>query len=462
MGVAALRRSAPRVTVYRLRSTSSSAARNAVNLPPLPEAYWAGEHHARAPRALTADLAELVGYFMGDGSLHSKGIRLCVADGDFDVVERLERLGKELLRLAGRTSRRRQGYTEVAFHSVRLVEWWEACGFAKRQPREGHAGKGWVAAHPRRGPPHATTARCTPRSSADCSRPTAPSPRASRTGPRRHCEFSYDVQSLLLASGYPTTRKFDVSGRGARRSQCCVCSTRRTTLAGSTEVGFISDRKQARVLRSEGRQAARQDHIPLTRELVDRLAPENDRLRKVLLLEVARNRVSRRLATELFDRTGDTELAHLLAFFYDTVTSAELGDEELTFDLSVPDNVTYVANGFVSHNTIGLMMDCDTTGIEPDLALTKAKKLVGGGTMFIVNQTIPRALRKLGYSDDQVDAIVAVHRRAQDDHRCTRLQPRAPAGVRVLDGRQHDPLHGSREDDGVRRSPSCRARSRRP
>ena len=57
--------------------------------------------------------------------------------------------------------------------------------------------------------------------------------------------------------------------------------------------------------------------------------------------------------------------------------------------------------------TIGLMMDCDTTGIEPDLALTKAKKLVGGGTMFIVNQTIPRALRKLGYSDDQVDAIVA-------------------------------------------------------
>ena len=56
--------------------------------------------------------------------------------------------------------------------------------------------------------------------------------------------------------------------------------------------------------------------------------------------------------------------------------------------------------------TIGLMMDCDTTGIEPDLALTKAKKLVGGGTMFIVNQTIPRALRNLGYSDDEVDAIV--------------------------------------------------------
>ena len=56
--------------------------------------------------------------------------------------------------------------------------------------------------------------------------------------------------------------------------------------------------------------------------------------------------------------------------------------------------------------TIGLMMDCDTTGIEPDLALTKAKKLVGGGTMLIVNQTVPRALANLGYSVEQVDAIV--------------------------------------------------------
>jgi ribonucleoside-diphosphate reductase alpha chain len=57
--------------------------------------------------------------------------------------------------------------------------------------------------------------------------------------------------------------------------------------------------------------------------------------------------------------------------------------------------------------TIGLMMDCDTTGIEPDLALVKTKKLVGGGTMSIVNQTVPRALRKLGYGADQVEAIVA-------------------------------------------------------
>jgi ribonucleoside-diphosphate reductase alpha chain len=57
--------------------------------------------------------------------------------------------------------------------------------------------------------------------------------------------------------------------------------------------------------------------------------------------------------------------------------------------------------------TIGLLMDCDTTGVEPDLGLVKTKKLVGGGTMSIVNQTVPRALRVAGYSPEQVTAIVS-------------------------------------------------------
>jgi ribonucleoside-diphosphate reductase alpha chain len=56
--------------------------------------------------------------------------------------------------------------------------------------------------------------------------------------------------------------------------------------------------------------------------------------------------------------------------------------------------------------TIGLMMDCDTTGIEPDLALVKYKKLVGGGLLKIVNGTVPAALRKLGYAEEQVKEIV--------------------------------------------------------
>lgn len=56
--------------------------------------------------------------------------------------------------------------------------------------------------------------------------------------------------------------------------------------------------------------------------------------------------------------------------------------------------------------TIGFMMDCDTTGVEPDFSLVKFKKLVGGGSMQIVNQTIPRALRRMGYAEETVEAIV--------------------------------------------------------
>ena len=56
--------------------------------------------------------------------------------------------------------------------------------------------------------------------------------------------------------------------------------------------------------------------------------------------------------------------------------------------------------------TIGFMMDCDTTGIEPDFSLVKFKKLVGGGSMQIVNQTVPRALKKMGYQQEQIEAIV--------------------------------------------------------
>jgi ribonucleoside-diphosphate reductase alpha chain len=75
---------------------------------------------------------------------------------------------------------------------------------------------------------------------------------------------------------------------------------------------------------------------------------------------------------------------------------------------------TGVANGYRNSQasviaptgTIGLMMDCDTTGLEPDLALVKNKKLVGGASMKIVNGTVPAALRKLGYDEEIVEAIV--------------------------------------------------------
>src|SRR5260370_8851212 len=152
----------------------------------------------------------------------------------------------------------------------------------------------------------------------------------------------------------------------------------------------MSRRKLALVAPADHPQAARYDHIPLSVEMLDQLAPTNDRLRKVLLMSIRRHgAVSRRSATELLERTGSVELKQMLSFFYDSVEKAELGEEQLTYDLSVPENVTYVANGFVSHNTIGLMMDCDTTGIEPDLALAMSKKLDGAALLNSVHTHLP-------------------------------------------------------------------------
>ena len=110
---------------------------------------------------------------------------------------------------------------------------------------------------------------------------------------------------------------------------------------------------------------------------------------------------------QLLERTADPELQHLLGFYYDSVATVETLDDQPTFDISVPDNVTYVANGFVSHNTISFMMDCDTTGVEPDFSLVKSKKLVGGGEITIVNQTVKAALERLGYAPNEVSDIEA-------------------------------------------------------
>ncbi|MDQ4069752.1 MAG: vitamin B12-dependent ribonucleotide reductase, partial [Actinomycetota bacterium] len=317
-----------------------------VPLPPLPEGYSTGEHHVQGPRWVTPELAELVGYFMGEGSLHPRGLRFCVAESDFDVVERLERLGKELFGV-GATVTTKRGYTEVAFSSVRLTLWWEACGFAKRPPHEGHAGKGYHAHIPdailHSNDPEVYRAFLGGLFEADGT-VTAGVPTFSTTT----LSLADDVQALLLALGYPTTRKVETTPTGRGQAPIAVLRLLNSSYAGqwSAEVGFVSGRKGAAVAAGDTSQAGRHDHVPLTRAIVDRLAPENDRLRKILLMELSRGRVSRRVATELYERTGDPELGHVLSFFYDRVASAELGDEEPTFDLSVPDNVTYVANGF--------------------------------------------------------------------------------------------------------------------
>jgi len=99
----------------------------------------------------------------------------------------------------------------------------------------------------------------------------------------------------------------------------------------------------------------------------------------------------------------DIDVRHVPELFYQAAAEAwddvvELGEEYGYRNAQ--------ATVLAPTGTIGFMMDCDTTGVEPDIALVKYKKLVGGGVMKIVNQTVPMALSRLGYVDDQVQEIV--------------------------------------------------------
>ncbi len=378
-----------------------------VVLPPLGDLHWNADHRTRVPRTMTPELAEFVGYFMGDGSLHAKGIRMCVTDGDDDVVERLLELGEELFGLRGYTLPC-EGCTEVGFHSVPLTIWWEACGFSKLPPYEGHSGKGYspripdAVLHSNDRDVYAAFIRGLFEADGNANHGYVHWMTSCR-------EFSHDVQTLLLTLGFVSTRDVQDSrerlgGPGHRLRLLNAQSAARYV----NEVSFISERKNLALMTDDHPQAARYDYIPVSRALVDELAPENDNLRKTMLLHLSRTgTVSRRSALALLERTPSPELENLLGYFYDTVESAELLEDQPTFDLSVPDNVTYVANGFVSHNTISFLMDCDTTGVEPDFSLVKFKELVGGGQMTIVNRTVPLALQTLGYGDEQIEQIIA-------------------------------------------------------
>ena len=375
-----------------------------VALPVLDQAYYTGDRDIQVPDSVDAALSELIGYFMGDGSLHAKGIRLCVADTDPDVVDRIRVLSKELFALEPVVTQQ-QRYQEVTLQSVRLARWWAAAGFAKLLPGVDHSGKGWTPRVPtairETNDPTVYAAFLRGLFEADGS-VGAGVPSVSTASET----LADDVRTLLLAVGQPSTTRETVSGWGEAQFHVRIRTVRHAQTFAD-RIGFIGGRKRALLDAVHSTQSGNRDRIALPDQVLLELAPIGHELRGLVQQAVARGRgVSRDLATRLLALTGDPRLENALGYIYEPVAENADGGVQPTYDLSVPSNVTYVAAGFVSHNTIGLMMDCDTTGVEPDLALVKFKKLVGGGSMQIVNQTVPRALRALGYQDEQVEAIV--------------------------------------------------------
>ena len=374
-----------------------------VPLPVLDQAYYTGDRHLRVPDAVTAELAELVGYFMGDGSLHAKGIRLCVADEDADVVERLSILAKGAFGITP-TVRACEGYHEVTLGSVRIARWWQAAGFVKELPEDDHKGKGWV---PRI--PSAILEANDPVVYAAFVRGLFEADGTVLDGvpsvSTAHAGFADEIRSMLLALGLAATTRQTTSGWGGDILQVRLRNVDHA-LNFDEIIGFIGERKSRLMASLEPVSSAKKDLVFLPAQVWKDVAPTGHPKHATVMQSLRKTGgIPRMLTRLLFEETGDVRLSSALGYLFERVADNENGGVQPTYDLSVPDNVTYVANGMVSHNTIGLMMDCDTTGVEPDLALVKFKKLVGGGSMQIVNQTVPRALKNLGYQPEQIEAI---------------------------------------------------------
>ena len=376
-----------------------------VLLPPKPELYWNNDFEMKVPEKMNEDLAEIIGYFMGDGSLHSKGLRFCVDNKDDDVIENLKIMMKNLFNLDIFVSQKK-GYKEVAVNSVPLVMWWVACGFSKLKPSEEHKGKGYSPYIPD-AILHTNNRKIYSKFLKGLYEADGTVNNGVPSISTVNKEFSEEIKTLLLSLGYATITKIDKTGWS--NSDLYVlrlknCSYNKRFL---DNIGFIGKRKENAILISQGFQSGKNDHIYLNYETADEIVPVGISYRDIVLMSLRRNKaISREMAMKIYQDTNHPQLLWLMQFFYDKITDISDGGIQSTYDLSVPENVSYVANGFISHNTIGFLMDCDTKGIEPEIGLVQTKLLAEGGVLKIVNGTVKFALKKLGYNEEQIKRIL--------------------------------------------------------
>ncbi|MEK6915749.1 MAG: LAGLIDADG family homing endonuclease [Nanoarchaeota archaeon] len=377
---------------------------NEVLLPPIPELHWNTDYKLITPKVMTKELALLIGYFMGDGSLHSKGLRFCVDNKDEDVVNYLKELINNLFNLGVHITQR-EGYKEVAVHSVPLVMWWDACGFSKLKPPIEHKGKGYTPYIP-----DAVLHTNDRKVYSAFLKGLFEADGAVGLGNPTICtaskEFAREIRTLLLSLGYPTHTKIDTSGFG--NSPIYVLRLKNISYNKNflDSIGFISGRKLSSIA-SRSSQTGKRDYVYLSDDIIEETVPSGSIQRDAVLLSLKRHQaIPREVAMRLYQDTKHPQILWALQFFYDKISSNIDGGIQSTYDISVPENVTYTADGFISHNTIAFMMDCDTTGIEPDIALVKYKVLSGGGMLKIVNRSVGLALERLGYDLDEINRIL--------------------------------------------------------
>lgn len=332
-------------SVVPLRLGGFVGAPRSVPMPVLGQAYYSGDLGTTAPKTVTPELAEVVGYFMGDGSLHAKGLRLCVADEDSDV---LNSLVAGVRGLFGGTPAvtQRVGYREVAIHSTRLVEWWEAAGFAKQLPSPSHRGKGWTP----HVPPAFRESNC-PDVYAAFLRGLFEADGTVIDGvpnvSTASAEFAGQIRCMLLGLGLLTTTRRTTSGFGRGIFQVRL---RNLTYARRylDVVGFMGARKTARVCTTGSTHAGKRDRIFLPRQQWRDLVPVSGPRRNLVLQSLRRyGSVPRELAESLYAEHPDPRLARALGDFYETVRGVSVEEPGAGCRVAAVSGASVVASGFL-------------------------------------------------------------------------------------------------------------------
>jgi ribonucleotide reductase alpha subunit/intein/homing endonuclease len=373
----------------------------------------------RFPSHITPELAYLVGFFMGDGSLKQRSMRLSVSDPE--LKEELVRRIREVFGVEPRLLQdpRSQRLWSVEIHSKLLVEFWRKNGFNKIPARPGHRGKGYQPHVPikilQTNDPRIYGAFLAGLLDAD-----GMIQRGHLISWSTTCrEFHDQVKAMLLALGVLTTSDVQQTGiSGAPLYRL------RTAHAEATRrlVQQLELLLRLRVPSSNGhvRRSYLRDTIPLSDwEKNSLLAIAGSTKEQMRVWGWRQRGLANRETAIAFVQAHREDLLHtgLESFvqaveqpvFYDEIVAIEDGGWRETYDLSVPGTHAYIANGFVSHNTISTVAGCEGYGCEPVFALAYIRyvhEAEGRLELRYVSPLFMRALKEAGLDEETRARII--------------------------------------------------------
>jgi ribonucleoside-diphosphate reductase alpha chain len=372
----------------------------------------------KLPEEMSPELAYLVGFFMGDGSLKTRSLRFSVSD------ERLQRHIASLLEKAfgvcpeAYADKRSSHLISLDLHSINVVEFWKNNGFAKQKPSEEHQGKGYLPHIPlailRANDIEIYGAFLAGLFDADG---TSHNGRL-LTWVSTHRQFHDQIKVMLFALGILTTSDIQRTGKSNHPLYRLRVSHTQSANRSSRLLPYLA---RLSFDTSSVRRATLGDVIPITEgeyQSVLALAENGAEEQRVWGWRQRGWTASRESLSNFVERhrqalgeAGLDRLAEIVEgeIYFDDVATVEDGGVQDTYDISVPVTHAYIANGFISHNTIATVAGCEGYGCEPVFALAYIRHVNDHGKDLRLTYASPRfdeALKKLGLGEEKRQEIV--------------------------------------------------------